>query len=138
MALACSFEAFHPGRAPGASSVRECEILRFAATPGGDGGEQGRAKARREVLEWTRRRVGAPLPKAAWNYEEFDKRTGGRDCKAVRIADGSTDIRAVRANDPDKNIAGRIWTTEIVVGWDVESQQAAIASMPAHIPTGAT
>ena len=40
---------------------------------------------------------------------------GGRDCAGVRIVHDDEDIWAIRANDPDKTIAQRTWTTEIVV-----------------------
>ncbi len=98
-------------------AVREREILRVAAILGGDGGEQGAAKARKEVLKWVQKRVGDHLPEAAWKYDEFEKYIGGRDCKAVHVTDGSTDLWAIRSNDPDKNIAQRVWTTEVVIGF---------------------
>ena len=104
-------------------AVREREILRVAAILGGDGGEQGAAKARKEVLKWVQRRVGDRLPEAAWKYGEFEKYIGGRDCKAVHVTDGSTDLWAIRSNDPDKNIAQRVWTTEAVIGF-AEMQNA--------------
>ena len=35
---------------------------------------------------------------------------------AMRILDADVDIWAIRAEDPDKEIAGRVWTTEVVIG----------------------
>lgn len=98
-------------------AIREREILRVAAGLGGDGGERGAAKARKEVLKWVQKRVGDRLPETAWKYGEFEKHMGGRDCKAVHITDGPTDLWAIRSNDPDKNVAQRIWTTEVVIGF---------------------
>lgn len=103
--------------APKPGEVREREILRVAATLGGDRAEQSAEKARKEVLKWAQKRVGDRLPEAAWKYNEFEKQMGGRDCKAVRIVDETRDLWAIRANDPDKNIAQRVWTTEVVIGF---------------------
>ena len=116
MATAALSDVFQPSRTSAPRTVREREILRVAATVDREGGDRSATKARKEVLKWVRKRVGAPLPKIAWEYEEFEKHMGGRDCKAVRIADGSADLWAIRANDPDKTVAGRVWTTEIFIG----------------------
>ena len=103
--------------APRPGEVREREILRVAATLGGDNSEQNAEKAWKEVLKWAQKRVGDRLPETAWKYDEFEKHMGGRDCKAVRIASEATDLWAIRANDPNKNIAQRVWTTEVVIGF---------------------
>lgn len=97
--------------------VREREILRVAATLSRDNDEQSAEKARKEVLKWAQKRVGDRLPEAAWQYDEFEKHMGGRDCKAVRIVSEAIDLWAIRANVPDKNIAQRGWTTEVVIGF---------------------
>ena len=97
-------------------TVREREILRVTAGLGGDADDRSAAKARKEVLKWVRRRVGAPLPRAAWQYGDFEKHMGGRDCRAIRIVDEGRDLWAIRANDPDKTVARRVWATEIFIG----------------------
>jgi hypothetical protein len=42
--------------------------------------------------------------------------SGGRNCAGLRLKVGETDIWAIRSDDPDKNVAGRVWTHEVVVG----------------------
>ena len=116
MATAALSDVFRFPHTSAPLTVREREILRVAATVDGDGDDRSAEKAREEVLKWVRKRVGAPLPKIAWEYDDFEKHMGGRDCKAIRIVDGSTDLWAIRANDPDKTVAGRVWTTEIFIG----------------------
>lgn len=98
-------------------AVSEQEILRVAASLGGDDSQASAAAARKEVLNWVETRIGGRLPPAAWNHEEFEHLTGGRHCAAVRIANESRDIWAVRADDPDKTVAQRTWTTEVTVGY---------------------
>ena len=67
------------------------------------------------LLKWAEKRTGGRLPSSAWEQQEFTHFMGGRDCAGVRIVHDDGDTWAIRANDPDKNIAQRIWTTEIVV-----------------------
>ena len=96
---------------PQAGFVREREVLRVAATLRAD----DRKVARNETLKWAAKRTGGTLPKSAWDHQEFMHFVGGRDCAGVRIVHDDEDIWAIRANDPDKTIAQRTWTTEIVV-----------------------
>lgn len=116
MATSVFSDVFRHPHASVSQVVREREILRVAATVGGNGGDRSAAKARKEVLKWVQKRVGAPLPKSAWEYDEFEKHIGGRDCKAIRIVDGNADLWTIRANDPDKTVARRVWTTEVFIG----------------------
>ena len=102
---------------PATSYVREREILRVSASLGGCNGKQTAKNARQEILKWVKKRTGSELPDEAWDHGPFEHMTGGRDCSAVRIVDETIDVWAVRANDPDKHVAQRIWTTEIVVGF---------------------
>jgi hypothetical protein len=95
--------------------VREHEILRVAATLVSDGAD-GAEKARREVLKWVEKRSGANLPPEAWSFHDYEKFSGGRDSVGVHIQNDEFDIWAVRADDPDKVVPGRIWTTEVVIG----------------------
>ncbi|HEV2552352.1 MAG TPA: hypothetical protein VGV17_01175 [Bosea sp. (in: a-proteobacteria)] len=37
---------------------------------------------------------------------------------AVRIEISGTILWALRADDPDKTVPGRVWTTEVTIGWD--------------------
>jgi hypothetical protein len=97
-------------------SVREHEILRVAATISGEYAAKPANAARREVLAWAERRSGGRLPKEAWEHQSFEHFSGGRNSIGVRIESDGADIWAIRADDPDKNVPGRIWTTEVVVG----------------------
>lgn len=100
-----------------ARAVREHEILRVAGSVGEGSGDREAGAARDAVLEWTEDRVGDRLPKAAWEHDEFEQHTGGRDRKAVRLVDGAADLWALRADDPDRNVAERVWTTEVSIGF---------------------
>jgi len=55
------------------------------------------------------------LPDAAWTHQSFDHLAGGRNCSAVRLSSEGEDIWVLRAEDPDKTVAGRVWTTEVAV-----------------------
>lgn len=98
------------------AAPREIEILRVSAELDGNDAAQSTHNARKAVLEWAKRRAGGPLPQAAWEMQEFDLPAGGRNSAAVRIVDEERDLWALRAEDPDKTIAGRTWTTEVVIG----------------------
>jgi len=63
----------------------------------------------------TQNRSGGQLPQEAWAFDGFDYLSGGRNSSAIRIKSEDIDIWAVRADDPDKNVPGRAWTTEVVV-----------------------
>lgn len=97
--------------------VREHEILRVAASIGGKDASESARAARREVLAWAQNRSGGRLPKQAWDFDSFEYLSGGRNSVGVRIQSPDSDIWAVRADDPDKHVPGRTWTTEVVVGW---------------------
>jgi hypothetical protein len=96
--------------------VREHEILRVAAIVHGKDKLKTAEVVRREVLVWAQNRSGGRLPQEAWAFDEFEYFSGGRNSVAVRIKTNSADIWAIRADDPDKNVPGRVWTTEVVVG----------------------
>lgn len=109
-------EALVPLRAKLPQSVREQEILRIAATIAGDEPAQTMAAARREVLTWAERRCGGRLPVEAWNEQSFEYFAGGRTSLGVRIEATDIDLWAIRGDDPDKNVPGRVWTTEVTIG----------------------
>ena len=94
--------------------VREHEVLRVAANI--NDGASAASAARRQVLIWAERRSGNRFPKEAWEHQAFEHFSGGRNSIAIRIESDGADIWAIRAEDPDKQIPGRIWTTEVVVG----------------------
>jgi len=93
--------------------VREFEILRISATLPS---LQSIKTARAEVLKWVQNRSAERLPVQAWDMKDYEVNTGGRNSEAIRITQDDSDIWAIRAEDTDKFVAGRIWTTEIVIG----------------------
>ena len=96
--------------------VREFEILRVSATIFGKDSAQNANTARNEILRWAENRSGGRLPAEAWKFENFEYFSGGRNSVGVRLQNEYSDVWAIRADDPDKNVAGRIWTTEVTVG----------------------
>ncbi len=96
--------------------VREREILRVAATILHPDPAAAMDRARREVLAWAQKRCGGQLPQAAWEGQGFDFLAGGRTTLGVRLLEEGTDLWALRGDDPDKTIAARTWTTEVVTG----------------------
>jgi hypothetical protein len=95
--------------------VREYEILRISGTVVGNDTKSCADLARDEVLKWAQRRCGGKLPNDAWDYSGFEFFSGGRDTLGVRIRTDTSDIWAVRADDPDKSVPGRVWTNEIAI-----------------------
>ena len=71
--------------------------------------------ARGTVLEWMARRAGKRLPDEARNGESFSlDDVGAQRTEAVAIP--SPHYWAARLDDADKNVAQRVWTTEIGIG----------------------
>lgn len=100
-----------PSRLP----VNEHEIMRISGTLVGADSNSCAQTARNEVLRWAQKHCGGQLPEAAWELEDFEYLSGGRDTIGVRIKVEKSDIWALRSDDPDKTIPGRIWTTEVTV-----------------------
>lgn len=95
--------------------AREQEILRVVASlPEGDSNAV-LISARRQVLLWAQKKALGVLPPEAWEYKTFERLAGGRSCVAVRLESTDQDVWSLRIEDPDKTIAGRIWTTEVNV-----------------------
>lgn len=101
--------------------VREHEILRISGTIHGRELKETRLSACREVLIWAQRRSGGRLPKEAWELQNFEYFSGGRNNVAVRIIQDNVDIWSVRSDDPDKLVPGRTWTNEFTIGTTSES-----------------
>lgn len=97
-------------------AARNIEILRVSAQLDGADFAESADVARVAVLKWASKRAGGPLPNEAWEHRDFDLMAGGRNIAAVRISTDAMDLWALRAEDPDKNVAGRIWSTEVVIG----------------------
>lgn len=96
--------------------VREHEVLRVAGWMPSDKPSDVAKAAIEEVLKWAQKRCGGRLPTEAWHREDFDYYAGGRNSSCVRLQSADSDIWAIRADDPDKNVASRVWTNEVVVG----------------------
>lgn len=92
--------------------VREHEILRVTGAISANSVKT----AIPEILKWAQKRAGGQLPPEAWSHDSFDYLSGGRNSSGVRVRTDDADIWAIRADDPDKEVPGRIWTSEVVVG----------------------
>ena len=95
--------------------VREHEVLRVASWMMNDNPAEAAEKAIGEVLKWAQRRCGGQLPPEARHHRTFDYFSGGRNSNGVRLTKEGSDIWAIRADDPDKFVPERVWTTEVAV-----------------------
>ena len=96
--------------------VQERTILRVACEIKEDQDGVTNKNVRKEILLWAKKRLGRALPQDAWSGNEFECLAGGRTVMGIRQLNDSSDVWALRANDPDKDIAGRNWTTEVAIG----------------------
>jgi hypothetical protein len=103
-------------------TVRDVEILRVSAQLDGDDFEEARRQACRQVLNWANRRAGASLPSIAWDLEEFELLSGGRNSAAAHVITDEVDFWALRAEDPDKRKPGRVWVTEVAIGGHIDAR----------------
>lgn len=101
--------------------IREHEVLRISAIIREKSSIESADRARRDVLAWAQNRCGGRLQPEAWDLEGFEYFSGGKNSVGVRIKANDADVRAIRADDPDKSVAGRKWTNEIVIGLALES-----------------
>ena len=97
-------------------AAREHEILRVSGWIPNDNWPKVADTAIDEILKWVQKRSGGELPPEAWNRTSFDHNLGGRHSDGIRLHSGNSDIWAIRADDPDKSIAERVWTVEVVIG----------------------
>ena len=103
-------------RAERPQGVVEREVLRVVATLGTLDHGAAFERARREILIWAQNRTGSPLPVAAWKGEEFEHLAGGRTVHGVPFEPDGGIVWGLRADDPDKHVPGRVWTTEATIG----------------------
>lgn len=111
-------EALTPLKLRLGSQVSEQEIFRIAAYFTPDISADQLKEVRREILQWAKRRAGGVLPREAWEGASFEYLAGGRTTIAARVTVPGADIWSLRADDPDKEVPGRIWTTEVTIGKD--------------------
>jgi hypothetical protein len=96
--------------------VNQYEVLRIAGELPGSDAELDARTAINEALVWARKQVGTNLPKEAWEGESFDLPLPGRDPSAIRLRTATSDLWCLRLHRPDRDVAGRAWTTEVVLG----------------------
>lgn len=116
MSLGPMADALAPLRARLGRPIREREVLRVAATITHVDPKDAIQTARRDVLNWAQQRCGGALPKSAWDGEGFEYFAAGRTTLGARLTDNAVELWALRGDDPDKTVPGRIWTTEIAIG----------------------
>lgn len=97
--------------------TKEIEVLRIVGHLDSTG-----LLARRTVLQWVERKAGQNLPKAAWEGLDFEVLNGGRHAFATNLKTQNIEIWAIRSDDPDKDVPGRIWTTEVTIGGKIGEQ----------------
>jgi hypothetical protein len=79
------------------------------------GGDVAFNAARMTALRWIENRAGRRLPRNAWDGETFElEEVGAQRTAAVAIQ--APRYWAARNDDADKNVAQRVWTTEIGIG----------------------
>lgn len=96
-----------------ARMVREHQVLHIAADLPGDEGAIDRART--EILKWAQKRSGGQLPHGAMAGRGFEMLAAGRNSSAVEVDLPEIHAWALRQEDPDKGVAGRIWTTEAIL-----------------------
>ncbi|MFC5736512.1 hypothetical protein [Sinirhodobacter huangdaonensis] len=101
--------------------MRDIEILRIATHLDGDDFNASARMAREAVLKWasSRKRAGGTFPEEAWDHTDFELLAGGRNSTAVRFLTDTADLWSLRAEVPDENVPGRVWTNEIVIGGEI-------------------
>lgn len=109
-------EALEPIRARMPQVVREQEILRFTAEFEANTNEIQLLFAQKQVLNWAQNRSGGRLPSEAWEGSAFEYLAGGRTTLATKLSANGAEIWALRQDDPDKEVARRVWTTEVTIG----------------------
>jgi hypothetical protein len=97
------------------SLAREQEILRISASLPSEDLMHSLEKARGNILRWAQNKTIGALPEVAWQFQNFEQFSSGRNCSAVRVEDSAYDAWSLRIEDPDKTVARRAWTTEITV-----------------------
>ncbi|MDC0887350.1 hypothetical protein OAS19_06135 [Altererythrobacter sp.] len=96
--------------------VEEREILRLVSIIPASTETDGFSLARAEILKWARKRAGSVLPEEAWQGAEFELPVAGRATLASCVETENALLWSLRGDDPDKRVAGRIWSTEMSLG----------------------
>lgn len=118
--------AFKDALAPlTARMVREHKVLHIAAHLTAD--ENAVDLARHEILKWAQKRSGGKLPEEAMAGRSFELLAAGRNSSAVEVSLPEIHAWALRQEDPDKSVAGRIWTSEAIL-WHTPDQPSRFAA----------
>ena len=96
-----------------ARPIREHHVLHVSADL--LGGDDAVARARTEILRWARKRNGGELPPGAMEGAAFEHLSAGRNSSAVTVELPEITAWALRQEDPDKDVPGRIWTSEVTI-----------------------
>lgn len=99
-----------------ASQVKERDVLCVVGTLALRDWTARKRLYLQEILAWAVNRVEEELPAAAYEGRSFFVPKGGRSVDCVAIETGDNEFWGIRLDDPDDTIAGRTWSTEIVVG----------------------
>lgn len=102
--------------------LREHEVLRVSASLLGNETYKASEIAIGEVLRWAQNKAISAFSANAWTGHSFEHFASGRSCAAVRLESEDRKIWALRIEDPDKEIPGRTWTTEIVIQSESEHE----------------
>lgn len=70
---------------------------------------------RQEILKWAQKRSGGRLPNEAMAGRRFELLVAGRNSSAFEVDLPGIHAWALRQEDPDKTVAGRIWTSEAIL-----------------------
>ncbi len=95
--------------------MREREILRVSGTLHGSDHASATRDACNEILKWAQTKAVGRFESSAWAHQSFEHVSSGRSRVAVRLDEGASSVWAIRVEDPDRETAGRIWTTEIAL-----------------------
>lgn len=109
-------EALEPRRFQSARQAPEREILRVVGNIPSDPERDLFERARKEVLKWASKRAGGTLPQGAWDGEAFEMQSPGRPTTCETVETDGGNIWSIRGDDLDKDVAGRVWSTEITLG----------------------
>lgn len=120
--------SFSNSSSSGAGAVREREVLRFAAELVAADAATTASNVKRAVLRWAEKQIGDKLPDDAEKGGAFDYLKGGRTCIASGFSDEDRSVWALRVDRPDNDVAQRVWTTEIVIGY-VPGREDALFSL---------
>ena len=103
-------DAFAPHSAP---RIREHQVLHVSADLPRD--HDAIDRARTEILTWAQKRSGGRLPSEGMAGRGFELLAAGRSSSAVEVAIPEIYTWALRQEDPDKQVAGRVWTSEAIL-----------------------